>query len=219
MATLIREASMRGWIVIAALASVAACETGPPMSPAQCQVADWAQVGFQDGAQGRPAERFVALEQACAAAGIPSNSAAYMAGRRDGLLDYCQPDRAFRLGLGGGGYNGVCPPELDYHFRNALSDGARAHDALSALRSAESAINAARSERDDIERKIDANELGLQRSETDEERNRHRDELNRLRAERARVNDRLREAERDERDGARDVRRVRSELGFRYGDW
>jgi len=210
---------MRGWIAIAALAMAAACETGPPMTPAQCQVADWAQVGFQDGAQGRPAERFVALEQACAAAGLPANGAAYRAGRRDGLLDYCQPERAFRLGLSGGGYGGVCPPELDYHFRAAFSDGARAHDVTSALRSAEGAIDVARSQRDDIERKIDANELGLQRSETDVERERHRGELDRLGAERARIDDRLREAERDARDGARDLRRVRSELGFRYGDW
>lgn len=210
---------MRGWIAIAALAALAACETGPPMTPAECQVADWAQVGFQDGAQGRPAERFVALEQSCAAAGLPANGAAYMAGRRDGLLDYCQPERAFRLALSGGGYGGVCPPELDYHFRAAFSDGARAHDALSAIRGAESAIRSARTERDDLERKIDANEVGLQRSQTDAERQRHRDELVRLRAERARIDDRLREAEHDERDGARDLRRVRNDLGFRYGDW
>jgi uncharacterized protein YhaN len=206
-------------MAIGALMALAACETGPPMTPAQCQVADWAQVGFQDGAQGRPPERFAALEQACAAAGLPANGAAYMAGRRDGLMDFCQPDRGFRLGLSGAGYGGVCPPELDYHFRAAFSDGARAYSALNAVRAAESAISSARSERDDLQRKIEANELGLIASKTDAERDRHRAELDRLRAERARIDERLRDAEYDARDGARDLNRVRSELGFRYGDW
>lgn len=211
---------MRGLLAIAAMtAALAACETGPPMSAAQCQVADWGQVGFQDGAQGRPAERYVALEQACAAAGLPADQARYMAGRRDGLLDYCQPDRAFRLGLSGASYQGVCPAQFDGAFRSAFSDGALAYSAQSALRSAESAVNSLRSERDEVQRKLDANILGYERSQTDAERQRHRDEIERLRAERRGIEDRLRDAERDRSWRGRELSRVRLDLGFRYGDW
>lgn len=211
------------WRVMGAAAlaatALAGCETGPPMTPAQCQVADWAQVGFQDGSQGRPPERFVALEQACAAAGLPADGRAYMAGRQQGLVEFCQPSRAFRLGLSGGGYAGVCPPEFDNLFRLAYSDGQRANEALSALRSAESAISSLRGERDELERKIEANELGLIRSQTDAERERHRNELYRLRSDRDDVTRRLNDAEYDQRWRSREVSRLRSDIGFRYGDW
>lgn len=213
---------MRVYLALAAVAgalALAGCETGPPMSPAQCQVADWRAVGHQDGAEGRPAERFVALQQACAAAGMGADQTLYMRGRSEGLWTYCEPERAFRLGVAGTGYSGVCPAELDGVFRDAHQEGLRAYNVLSALRSAESTISSLESERNDINHKIDANELGLIQSQTDAERQRHRDELVRLRDERNRVESRLRDADYDRRDRNRDVQRLRGELGFRYGDW
>lgn len=211
------------WMVAAILgagaALLAACETTPIMDGAQCSVADWRQIGFQDGSNGRPPERFVERQQACVTAGYGADQQAYMAGRREGLWQWCRPDRAFQLGLAGNGYSGQCPPELDGAFRDAHGDGARAYQALSALRTADSAISSARSELDDIERKINANEAGLIASKTDEERQRHRDELIRLRDERSRQNERLRDAERDSRDANRNVQMLRGEIGFRYGNW
>ena len=198
---------------------LAGCETGPPMSAAQCSVADWRAVGYQDGANGRAPERFVALQQACAAAGMGADQTAYLRGRDEGLVTYCQPERGFRLGLEGNGYGGVCPPDLDIAFRYANEDGRRAYSALSALRSVESTISSLRDERATLERKIDANEAGLVASQTDADRQRHRDEVIRLRDERNRLDDRLRDAENDQRDRDRDVGRVRRDLGFRYGSW
>ncbi|MBL8560413.1 MAG: DUF2799 domain-containing protein [Hyphomonadaceae bacterium] len=201
--------------------ALAACETTPrpAMTSAQCAVADWKAVGYQDGAEGRPPERFVARQQACIDAGYGADQAAYMAGRREGLWNWCQPERAFRLGMDGAGYNGVCPPELDGAFRDAHNDGRRANQALSAFRSAESALSSLRNDRQDIERKIDANEAGLIASQTDEERLRHRNELVRLREERARIDGRIREADDTLRESDWTVQRVRREIGFRYGSW
>jgi hypothetical protein len=142
-----------------------------------------------------------------------------MAGRSEGLWTWCQPERAFRLGLDGHSYNGVCPPQLDGVFRDAHADGYRAHTVIAALQSVESTINSLRSERDDLQHKIDANQLGLSRSATDAERQRHRDELDRLYGERRRVEDRLHDAERDRRYRARDVSQLREELGFPFGPW
>ena len=206
-------------IVCAGAAMLASCETGPAMEPAQCAVADWRQIGFQDGSNGRAPERFVERQQACIAAGYGADQQAYMAGRREGLWNWCRPDRAFQLGLAGNGYSGQCPPELDGAFRDAHADGSRAYQALSALRSAESSVSSLRGDLDSIEHKIDANEAGLIASKTDEERTRHRNELIRLRDERSRTNERLRDAERDSRDANRFVQQLRGELGFRYGSW
>lgn len=202
-------------------AALTACETTPrpAMSPEQCAVADWKALGYQDGASGRPPERFVARQEACVASGYGADQQLYMAGRRDGLWTWCQPDRGFRMGLEGNGYSGVCPPELDGVFRDAHGEGMRAYNALSAMRSAESTFTSLRSERDDIERKIDANEAGLIASATDEERLRHRNELIRLRDERSRIDNRMHEADSDVRDASRFVQRLRGEIGFRYGSW
>lgn len=213
------------WMAAAILGAgamfVAACETTPrpAMTAAQCQVADWKAIGYQDGASGRAPERFVARQEACVASGYGADQAAYMAGRREGLWTWCQPARAFELGLGGNGYSGQCPVDLDGAFRDAHGEGLRAHNALSALRSAESALSSLRSERDDIERKIDANEAGLIASQTDEERLRHRNELVRLREERHRIDSRLREADTTLRDSNWNVDRLRRDIGFRYGNW
>jgi hypothetical protein len=201
--------------------ALAACESigGPTMDAAQCQVADWKALGYKDGAEGRAPERFVSRQQACVGAGYGADQEAYMAGRAEGLWAWCQPEQAFRLGLNGTSYNGVCPPELDSMFRAAHADGYRAYSVTSALQSVESTISSLRSDRDDLNSKIHANQLGLERSATDAERQRHRDELDRLYGERRRLEDRLRDAERDRRYRAHDVSALRQELGFPFGPW
>lgn len=205
--------------VLGGIAMLTGCETGPPLSAAQCQVADWRALGYQDGANGRPAERFVALQQACAVAGLPADQGLYLAGREEGLLTYCQPARAFQLGLSGSGYSGACPADLDPLFRIAHGDGYRAYEARQALESLESRLSSLRSERDDIERKLEANEAGLVASKTDDERARHKAEIDRLRNERRDVDERVRDAERDRRDRVYDLDRVRASIGFQYGPW
>ena len=211
---------MAGLIGLGA-AALAACETvgGPAMSPAQCSVADWKALGFKDGAEGRAPERFVSRQQACVASGYGADQEAYMAGRREGLWGWCQPDRAFRLGLDGNSYNGVCPPELDGMFRDAHAEGSRAHTVVAALQSVESTISSLRNDRDELEHKIQANQIGFSESATDDERARHRAELDHLYGERNRVENRLHDAEQDRRYRARDVSQVRDEIGFRFGSW
>lgn len=205
----------------AAVLALAACETTsrPAMTSAQCAVADWKALGYQDGASGRALERFVARQEACVAAGYGADQVAYMAGRREGLWNWCQPERAFQLGFEGASYNGVCPIDLDGVFRDAHGEGLRAYHALSALRSAESSVSSLRSEREDIERKIDANEAGLIASQTDDERLRHRNELVRLRDARHRIDGRIRDGEDSVRESGWALQRLRREIGFRYGNW
>lgn len=208
-------------VVGGAAALLAACETTgrPAMSAAQCATADWKAIGYQDGASGRAPERFVSRQEACVGQGYGADQELYMAGRREGLWTWCQPERAFQLGLNGNSYNGVCPPDLDGVFRDAHGDGMRAHRAVSELKSAESTISSLRSDIDNIDRKITANQIGFDASQTDAERDRHRNEITRLRDERHRLFGRLRDADDDAREASRNVRWLRGEIGLRWGSW
>lgn len=94
---------------------MASCAT---MSPEECKVADWAQVGQRDGLDGRPMSYFSSRDEDCAKAGVHINIGAYKQGRDQGLRSYCRPDNAVRVGLSGGSYAGVCPPETEAAFQH-----------------------------------------------------------------------------------------------------
>jgi hypothetical protein len=210
---------MRTIVLAAAALALSGCATGPIMDVAQCQVADWRQLGYQDAAGGVDASRFAARDQACMTAGYPGKSELYMAGHAEGLRVFCTPQNAFRTGLDGRSYGGQCPPDLDPQFRTAYRDGREIYDATSALRAVESALNSLRSDRENIERKIAMNEQGLYASQSDAERERHRNELFRLRSERNRVENDMRDRERELRWRAQDVSRLRFTVGSPYGNW
>lgn len=210
---------MRIFLFAAAALGLGGCATGPIMDVAQCQTADWRQIGYQDGAAGHDAARYVERDQACMNAGYPGKSELYLAGHGEGVRVYCTPHNAFRVGIDGRGYGGQCPPDLDPQFRTAYRDGREIYSATSALRAAESALNSLRSDRDNIERKIAMNEQGLYASQTDAERERHRNELFRLRSDRNRIEDNMRDRERELRWRAQDVSRLRYSIGTPYGVW
>jgi cell division protein FtsB len=63
--------------------------------------------------------RLSRYREACAKHGITADAAAYRAGRDEGLYDYCQPSRGYRVGLSGQSYNGVCHAELERDFVSA----------------------------------------------------------------------------------------------------
>ena len=50
--------------------------------------------------------------KACAEHGIRPDERLYMDGRAEGLREYCQIDNAFRSGLSGRKYQGVCPSAI-----------------------------------------------------------------------------------------------------------
>ena len=87
---------------------LASCAT---MSPEECKLADWAQIGQRDGMEGRTLAQLSDRSADCAKVGVSVNSQAYNQGRDQGLRSYCRPDNALRVGLSGGFYGGVCPPE------------------------------------------------------------------------------------------------------------
>lgn len=199
-----------------AMLALTGCET---MSPEACRLADWRALGYQDGADGASVEKFSRRQQSCAKAGVVGDFDLYAKGRDEGLRSFCRPDNGFQVGLRGSSYGNVCPADLDGPFRLAYLDGARAHEALGALRSVESALSRLRSDRTELERKISANEASLIAAQTDEERKRYRDELIRLRDQRSNLDYELRSKESELSGRNSDLARVRAEIGFRWGSW
>lgn len=93
------------------------------MSKDECRAIDWRTVGFEDGATGQSIERLTSRRQACAKHGVAPDLDAYLAGRDEGLLEYCQPTNAFRVGARGRDYSGACPEHLAPAFNNAYQAG------------------------------------------------------------------------------------------------
>ncbi len=150
------------------------CET---LSPQQCASADWLQIGYKDGGEGRPRARIEDHAQACAKAGIAVDRARYFAGHDQGLLYYCTPANGLRGGREGQSYQDVCPPHLAPGFLEPYRYGRE--------------IYATRSRIDGLDRNRRDREKKLQAASSDEERRRLRNELSDLDQNLRRERDRL----------------------------
>ena len=107
--------SLRGGIGLGLLCvGLASCAT---MSPRECQVADWREIGLMDGMAGKTLTFFNERRLDCEEAGIVADPTVYLAGREQGLKSYCELGNAAQVGLRGEAYEGVCPQAIDSEFR------------------------------------------------------------------------------------------------------
>jgi hypothetical protein len=102
-----------GRFLMAGLLVLAGCAT---MNENECRTADWYQIGLRDGRDGEPASHLEAHRRACAEYGIQPRNQRYLDGRDQGLAEYCKLGNAFRTGLNGQQYQGVCPAPADLDF-------------------------------------------------------------------------------------------------------
>lgn len=123
-------------LVLAMLAS--GCAT---MSEEECLAADWHGIGYEDGAAGQQVAMLGRRREACADHGVQPDTAAYRAGREEGLQLYCTEQRGFRLGRAGHNYNGVCPTELEGRFLMGHQAGRDIYLARSAVNEVARAID------------------------------------------------------------------------------
>ena len=152
------------------------------MTANECKVANWSDVGLSDGLEGAALSRLDARVKDCAEAKVAVDSSRYLQGRDQGLLQFCQIEKAVPLGLKGGSYEGVCPVPIDAEFRRRFRLGRDVHDVRQSVRNLESSINGA--------------EDRLRAAPNDEERRRAREALRDLDFEIRRARDRQRDAER-----------------------
>jgi Protein of unknown function (DUF2799) len=165
-------------LACAAALSLIGCAS---MTPQECKVANWGDTGLRDGLAGKPLSRLNDLTKDCAEAKVTVDTPSYLRGRDQGLLTYCQPDNATRIGLAGGSYSGACPVQIDGEFRRRFGLGREVFDANQSVRSADS-------------RRIDL-ENRLRNAPNDEARRKLRDDLTDNDRNLRRARDRVRDAE------------------------
>lgn len=153
------------WLMIA-LASLSGCAT---MSGDECMTSDWSTIGYEDGARGYTTDRFGKHRKACAKHGVTPDFSAYQNGRDQGLNEYCQPNRGFRVGSDGGSYNGVCNVNLEADFLDAYNAGYQLYTLRSNVNRATSTIHSNENELDRIEDKLLRNGAALIADETTKE--------------------------------------------------
>jgi len=102
------------------LTLLSACST---LNEKECHTSDWHQLGLQDGRSGLPERRLEDYAKSCKEYGIRPDTSQYLAGRELGLKQYCVPSNAFRTGMNGEAYQGVCPANIDmaFHINNSAA--------------------------------------------------------------------------------------------------
>jgi hypothetical protein len=115
MRTILGDVTMhvQALIMVLLVAGMSGCAT---LSKDECRTADWRTIGFEDGARGYTSQRISEHREACAEYGITPDFDAYMSGHRQGLRQYCIPQRGFQLGRQGASYSGFCPSDLEPEF-------------------------------------------------------------------------------------------------------
>ena len=113
---------MKRFLVIALAVVMSGCAS---MNADQCAMSDWHAVGYEDGSRGYTSDRFGQYRKACAKHSIAPDFQAYQVGRKEGLVEFCQPSRGFNLGAAGGRYNGVCDVAMEEEFLDAFRVGSQ----------------------------------------------------------------------------------------------
>ena len=117
---------------------LASCAT---MSPEECKRADWRAIGQSDGLDGRDLSHLDDRAKDCAKVGVTVNAPLYLQGRDMGLRNYCRLENAVPLGLNGGTYAGVCPPEVDMLFQQRFQIARGVYDLRSDVRNLDGKID------------------------------------------------------------------------------
>jgi hypothetical protein len=151
--------------------ALSGCET---MTADECRVANWRDIGLRDGLQGETMAMLQERAGDCAKAGLRPDTAQYLAGREQGLQNYCRLENAVPLGLRGADYAGVCSPMVDVEFR-------RRHQAARAVYDLRGRLNDLDSRAERLQRRLrDADrdeDKQLKAADKDDDRKRIRKEF------------------------------------------
>jgi len=156
--------------LIAILFALSACAT---LSGDECMTSDWSAIGYEDGSRGYTMERMGRHRKACAKHGVTPDFVAYQSGRDQGLRDYCQPNRGFRLGANGDTYNGVCSVELEAGFLDGYNTGFQLYSLHSDVDRASSSIESKQHELEQLDATIQTRDAALISDESTQEERVH----------------------------------------------
>lgn len=197
------------------LFALSGCAT---MSEDQCMLADWHQVGFQDGSKGYGRDRLSDHAEACSAYGVRPDADAYFAGRARGLAAYCTPFHGFEVGRQGQARSDVCPPALAPAFLAGYDDGHTVHVAEYQLQSARDDQQEMHNRLKDID---EESEEILEQLDTGDsaDRDKLRERLQSLTDEREQIRHDMRRARHREREAMLEVDRMHRLFEPVYGLW
>lgn len=169
------------YAILACFALLTGCST---LSENECRTADWYQLGVRDGEQGEPASLLNEHRDSCSRYGVQPVERNYYAGRETGLRQYCRLGNAFRTGLNGKEYKGVCPLNVDSDFRRYNSSALEVHNLKKKI--------------EEIDRQLSSKEHELGKKDTPEkDQARLREEIKKLDRKRDNLRSDLRAQERD----------------------
>ncbi len=131
------------------------------MNEKECLLADWHTIGYEDGVRGVSADVIGKHRKACADHGVAPDRNAYMAGRSEGLKQFCTSQNGFNLGERGGHYNGVCPSDLEPNFLDAYHAGHTLYELRAQLRSTNNQISYHEHELDTLEADLERKGIEL----------------------------------------------------------
>lgn len=137
------------------------------LTPEQCAHADWRQIGYADGVKGLSGAQIEEHARACAPQGIRPNLDAYLAGRSQGLIRYCQPENGFELGRHGASQIVAdCPDNLKWTFQDQYNQGRQVYAIEYELNNRRNQLNDNRSKLHRNDERIAAIKSELDRKET-----------------------------------------------------
>ncbi|MEX3008165.1 DUF2799 domain-containing protein [Hoeflea sp. TYP-13] len=139
---------------------LSACAT---LNEAECQTANWRDLGQRDGQQGRASSYIVEHEKACARYGTPVDGQSWRAGWEVGIRQFCSPQNGLQVGREGKYYAQSCPADVAPGFLRTYAVGKRVYDA--------------RTERDRIRSDIDDLNRSVTDAKDDQERSRLQTQL------------------------------------------
>ena len=168
-------------ILLAVLVLLSGCST---LNEQECRAADWYRLGVDNGLRGELASLLEEHKDACKRYGILPDRALYLEGRDAGLLEYCRPDNAFRMGLNGEKYKGACPLDVDVEFRRYNTAALEVHQSRKRV--------------EDLDGQISRKEKELERKDiTDKEKLQLLEDIRKLDRRRDRAREDLHDQEQD----------------------
>lgn len=153
-----------------AFAALSGCAS---MSKAECAVADWQMVGFEDGSSGRALTYISRHRKACAKVNVTPSMSQYEQGHAQGLDYYCIFDKGFRLGSSGLSYNAVCPAQERQSFALGYDKGHEQYLAQKDIHNSDEILNDIEGQISEIYARITASKNVIKHSDSTPKQRRH----------------------------------------------
>lgn len=130
-------------ILMSAAALLGACATMTKEQCLEANASSWEHIGYVDGGDGQDPEGRLELHRdACKEVRVLPDRNSYMVGWKNGLVNYCTPEKAYEVGRNGYSSNSrFCPPQIRDLFEDNVDLGRRVYNLRMELNSLESEIN------------------------------------------------------------------------------